>query len=430
MVHFGEGSTTSVIDAQRASELLDGMLARLGAHRRVLIVPPDFTRFHSWAGELTVQLYNKLKNLAHVEILPALGTHSAMSDAQIARMFPGIPREIFRVHDWRNGLTDMGTVPGEFIASISNGKVDYKIDCQVDGLLTSGSWDAIFSVGQLVPHEVIGIANHNKNILIGTGGKDVIDKSHFLGAVCNMERIMGRAKTPVRDALNYMSRNFTNHLPIHYVLTVRGKDEAGKLVTRGMYAGDDEQCFTQGAALCQQVNLDLLDKPIKRALVYLDPSEFKSTWLGNKAIYRTRLAMADDGELFVIGPGVHEFGEDKSIDALLRKYGYCGTPRTLDIVREGGDLAKSLSAAAHIIHGSTEGRFRVTWCAGGLTREEVEGAGYAYANPDAVAARFGMDKLRDGWNDAPDGEPIFYISNPALGLWALRSQFPANGTAA
>ena len=423
MEYFQEGSKTTVVDERRAGELLDAMLEQLGDLKRVLLVPPDFTRAHSWAGELTVMLYERLKDRAHIEIMPALGTHVPMTPGELDSMYPGVPHDLFKPHDWRNSLVRIGEVPGEFIEKISEGKLDFPVFCEINRLLVEGEWDRIISVGQLVPHEVIGIANHNKNIYVGVGGQDTINKTHFIGAVYGMERMMGREKTPVREIFNYIDAHFTQDLPISYVLTVRARDEAGRLVTRGLYAGDDDACYLRGARLCREVNLDLLDAPLQKTVVYLDPGEFKSTWLGNKAVYRTRMAMADGGELVILAPGVKEFGEDREIDRLIRKYGYRTTPHTLRMVKENEDLANNLSAAAHLIHGSSEERFTITYCAGGLTREEVEGVGFQYADLEETMKRYNPDALKDGYNKLPDGEEIFYISNPALGLWGLKSPF-------
>ncbi|MCX7046836.1 MAG: lactate racemase domain-containing protein [Candidatus Sumerlaeota bacterium] len=423
MEYFFEGSKDIVVTEKHAGELVDGMLARMGAMKRVLLLPPDLTRMHSWAGELTVMLYERLKGKAHIEIMPALGTHAAMTEAEIKKMFPGVPLELFRAHDWRNALVRLGEVPGEFVKKVTDGLLDYPIYCEVNRLLIEGKWDRIISVGQLVPHEVIGIANHNKNIFVGVGGQDTINKTHFIGAVYGMERMMGRASTPVRAVFNYMSEHFAKNLPISYLLTVRARDAQGRMVTRGLYAGDDSACFERGAKVCQQVNLDLLDKPLQKTVVYLDPHEFKSTWLGNKAIYRTRMAMATGGELVILGPAVKEFGEDKEIDRLIRKYGYRGTPHTLKMVKENPDLGANLSAAAHLIHGSSEGRFEITYCPGKLTREEIEGAGFRFGELDKMIKHYDPAKLRDGANRLPGGEEVFFISNPALGLWGLKSQF-------
>ncbi len=424
MEYFYEGSPTTVITEARAAELLEGMIRRLGALKRVLLLPPDITRHHSWAGELTVILYKMLTARGvQIEIMPAIGTHLAMTEEEVGHMFPGVPFSIFREHDWRNGLARLGEVPGSFVSEITGGKLDYGVPCEVDGLLVSGRFDRIISIGQLVPHEVIGIANHNKNIYVGTGGAQTINKTHFIGAVCNMEKIMGRGETPVRAVFDYMDREFGRNLPLSYVLTVRGKGDGGAMVTRGLFAGDDNECFKRGARLCTQVNIELLDKPLKKVLVRLEGESYKSTWLGNKAVYRTRMAMADDGDLIVLAPGVRQFGEDAEIDRLIRKYGYHGTPATLAAVKDNPDLAANLSAAAHLIHGSSEGRFRITYCPGHLTREEVEGVGFIFGDLKDMEARYKPESLKDGYNTLADGEEIFYISNPALGLWGLKSQF-------
>jgi nickel-dependent lactate racemase len=293
----------------------------------------------------------------------------------------------------------------------------------VDKLLVGGEHDLILSIGQVVPHEVIGMANYNKNVFVGTGGVDVINKTHFLGAAYGMERIMGRANSPVRSVLNYGSDNFASHLPIVYVLTVIGKDIEGKLLVRGLFIGDDIECFNRAAELSLKVNFELLIEPLKKVVVYLDPSEFKSTWLGNKSVYRTRMAIADGGELIVLAPGLADFGEDAGIDKLIRKYGYVGTPKVLELVKKNDDLQQSLSAAAHLIHGSSEGRFTITYCSSKLSKEEIESVNFQYADLSSMVKQYNPEKLKDGFNRMPDGEEIFFISNPALGLWAHKGRF-------
>jgi nickel-dependent lactate racemase len=408
-----------------AAEVRAGLfhaLDRLGARRTVLAVPPDYTRFHSKAGELTELIWEYYGN-ALVDVLPALGTHKAMTDKEIASMFGATPRDLFRVHDWRNDIVTLGEVPGEFMAEVSEGKLDYTWPAQVNKLLRDGGHDLILSVGQVVPHEVVGMANGSKNIFVGTGGVMGIHRSHFLGAVYGMERMMGRADTPVRRVLNYASEHFGKLLPqIVYVQTVVNKNAEGKLVMRGLYIGDDAECFERAAELSLQCNFLMMDREIKKAVVFLDPHEFRSTWLGNKSVYRTRMALADDAELIVLAPGVHEFGEDAAIDVLIRKYGYCGTPATLEAVKTDPALAANLSAAAHLIHGSSEGRFMIRYCPGHLTREEIEGVHFAYGDLAEYTAKYDPAKLVDGWN-VVDGEEIFYISNPGLGLWAYEGRF-------
>ena len=415
------GGVDQVVDHETACGLLAEVLDRL-APERVLVLPPDFTRYHSGAGELTVFVQRHLRR-AQVDVMPALGTHSPMSRAQLETMFPGLDPDAVLVHDWRHELATLGVVPGEFVREVSGGRVDYPIEIAVNRRVAHGGYDLVLSLGQVVPHEVIGMANQNKNLFVGVGGQDIINKSHFLGAVCGMERVMGRADSPVRRVFNHAAEQFCTPLPICYALTVRQRAADGALVTRGLFVGDDQDTFRDAVRLSQQTNLDLLEQPLRKVVVWLDPDEFKSTWLGNKAIYRTRMALADDGELIILAPGLREFGEDPEIDRLVRRYGYRGTPATLAAVEREGELRANLSAAAHLIHGSSEGRFRITYCPGVLSRDEVESVGFASADLAAMTARYDPARLRDGWNTLADGEEVFFISNPALGLWALGSAF-------
>ena len=415
------GSVETDLSAEQLKELLVESLAKLGARKNVLAVPPDQSREHSRAGDLTRYTWehygDKLK-----AVLPAIGTHTPMRPDQIAHMFGNVPQELFKVHNWRTDIETLGELPASFIYEQSEGKLNYTWPAQVNKLISRGGFDLILSIGQVVPHEVIGMANHAKNILIGTGGREGINRSHYLGAVYGMERIMGRAENPVRNVLNRASQEFLRHLPIVYVQTVVGRGKDGGLAVRGLYIGDDLECFLKAAELSLKVNFEMLDKPIKKAVVYLDPKEFHSTWIGNKAVYRTRMALADGAELIILAPGVHEFGEDKGIDALIRKYGYRGTPATLKAVSEHADLAADLSAAAHLIHGSSEGRFKIVWCPAELSREEIEGVGFEYGELQAMTKKYDPEKLHHGWNQI-DGEEIFFVANPGLGLWAVRSRF-------
>ena len=414
------GSVDTDLSPRQLNDLLVESLAELGHRKKVLAVPPDQSREHSRAGELTGYISkhygDKLK-----AVLPAIGTHTPMRPDQLAHMFPAVPQDLFKVHNWRTDIETLGEVPSEFIREQSEGKLNYAWPAQVNKLISSGGFDLILSIGQVVPHEVIGMANFTKNILIGTGGREGINRSHYLGAVYGMERIMGRAINPVRNVLNYASEHFLRHLPIVYVQTVVGRKSDGGLAVRGLFIGDDIDCFLRAAELSLKVNFEILDKQITKAVVFLDPSEFHSTWIGNKAVYRTRMALADGAQLIILAPGVHEFGEDKGIDALIRKYGYRGTPCTLKAVKENPDLGSDLSAAAHLIHASSEGRFNITWCPGKLSREEIEGVGFTYGDLEEMTARYNPQKLSYGYNQV-NGEEIFFVPNPGLGLWAHRSR--------
>ncbi|CAM9515674.1 unnamed protein product [Chrysoparadoxa australica] len=423
-VFFAKGGVSKRFSDDELQEALKEVFEKLGPRRKVLIVPPDFTRYHSRAGRITELAWEHYGE-AVSDIIPALGTHAPVSHYQRSKMFGSVPAELFRVHDWRNSVVTIGEVPADMVVKASSGHLDLPWPAQLNRLAWEGGHDLILSVGQVVPHEVMGMANYNKNLLIGLGGKEAIDLSHFTGAAYGMEKMMGHADNPLRQILNSASEKFLSHLPVVYVLTVVGPDEAGQesspLVLRGLYVADDISCFNQAAALSVEVNFTLLEEPLAKVVVHLDPEEFQSMWLGNKSIYRTRMAMADSGHLIVLAPGLSRFGEDEAVDKLIRKYGYRGTPEVMAFLTESLELKENLSVAAHLIHGSPEGRFKVTYCPGGLTQEEVEGVGYNYGDLGDMLKLYDPESLQEGWNEV-QGELIYFISKPSLGLWATRNR--------
>ncbi|MEM7220260.1 MAG: lactate racemase domain-containing protein [Pseudomonadota bacterium] len=416
LLHASGGPDAVLGDDAIASALLEAIGA-LGAHERIAIVPPDFTRRHSRAGLLTDAVCERYGDRV-ADVLPALGTHAPMTVDEIREMYPGVPLDRFREHRWRDDVVDVGEVPADFVAQATEGIWRKPWPVQMNRLLWEGGHDLLLSIGQVVPHEVMGMANYNKNIFIGTGGSLSINESHFIGAAYGMERMMGRADTPLRRILNRAQDAFCAHLPLVYALTVIGSDDRGELVTRGFFVGDDHECFERAAELSVLVNVTRLPAALDKVVVSLPADEFKTTWLGNKAIYRTRMALADEAELIVLAPGVAGFGEDAEIDRLIRRYGYRTTPEIMAAMADNADLQANLSAAAHLIHGSSEGRFRVTYAPGRLSRADIEGVGYGFGDLEALSQRYHPRAGRTGWQTTAEGEDYFYIDNPALGLWA------------
>lgn len=393
--------------------------------KKVLIIPPDFTRFHSNAGFITNVYYHALlERGAQVDILPALGTHEPVSREQAEIMFGDIPYETFIPHNWRTDVVKLGEVPAACLEEITEGLWHDPVSVEVNRRVMDKSYDLILSVGQVVPHEVIGMANHSKNLFVGVGGSEMINASHMVGAVYGMERMMGRDHTPVRKLFDYGMEHFLKDRPILFVLTVCTAP-GGRIRTHGLFIGDTRRVLEAAVQLSQEKNIDFVDTGIKKCVVYLDPGEFKSTWLGNKAIYRTRMAIADGAELVVLAPGVTKFGEDPQVDGLIRKYGYRGRLNTLAQFEkpENQDLRDNMGAAAHLIHGSSDGRFTITYAVKNISQEEIEAVGFRAADYDEAAGRYDPEKLHYGYNTLPDGEEVYFIPNPALGLWINRERF-------
>ena len=412
-------------------ELKQALEALLAAHpaKRVLILPPDFTRFHSKAGFITNVCYHFYADRgAEVDILPTLGTHRPMTEAEAGEMFGDIPFARFFAHFWRTDVVKIGEVPSAFLSEITEGLWTESIEVEVNRRVMDPCYDLILSPGQVVPHEVIGMANHSKNVFIGVGGAEMINKSHMVGAVYGMERMMGRDFTPVRRVLDYALAHFLADRPLLFLLTVTTAP-GGETATHGLFAGRERDALEAAIALAQQKNIDFVEHGIQKCVVYLDPSEFHSTWLGNKAIYRARMAVANDGELLILAPGVETFGEDAQVDALIRKYGYCGRTSVLALFQNPAcaDLRANMGAAAHLIHGSSDGRFTVTYAVQPNMRGQIDSVHFHSADVNEMLRRYDPSKLVYGTNTLPDGEEIFFIPNPALGLWIDRERFDREG---
>ncbi|MBE7016724.1 MAG: DUF2088 domain-containing protein [Ruminococcaceae bacterium] len=408
-------------------EIKGALLASLEGKnlKNVLIVPPDFTRFHSNAGYISNVYYHALTEMGcNVDILPALGTHVPVTKEEAAIMFGDIPYDRFIPHNWRKDVVKIGEVPAEYLEEITEGLWHDSVSVEINRLVMDEKYDLIISPGQVVPHEVIGMANHSKNLFVGVGGSDMINSSHMVGAVYGMERMMGRDHTPVRKVFDYGMEHFLKDRPIIFALTVCTAP-GGKIRTHGLFISEKRSALEKAIELAQEKNIDFVETGIKKCVVYLTPDEFKSTWLGNKSIYRTRMAIADGGELIVLAPGVERFGEDLIVDKLIRKYGYRGRINTLQQFEksENQDLRDNMGAAAHLIHGSSDGRFSITYAVKNISKEEIEGVGFIAADYDEMVKRYDPEKLSYGYNTLPDGEEVYFIPNPALGLWINKEKF-------
>ena len=393
--------------------------------KNALIIPPDFTRFHSNAGYITNVYYHTLTDMGcNVDILPALGTHVPVTEEEMDIMFGDIPHDRFIPHNWRTDVVKLGEVPAEYVEEITEGLWHEKVDVEINRLVMDEKYDIIISLGQVVPHEVIGMANHSKNLFVGVGGSAMINSSHMVGAVYGMERMMGKDHTPVRKILDYALNKYLADRPIIFVLTVCTAPK-GNIRTHGLFIGDTRKVLEAAIELAQEKNIDFVETGIKKCVVYLTPDEFKSTWLGNKSVYRTRMAIADGGELLVLAPGIERFGEDDIVDKLIRKYGYRGRVNTLAQFEkaENQDLRDNMGAAAHLIHGSSDGRFKITYAVKNITKEEIESVGFAAADYDEMVKKYNPETLQYGYNTLPDGEEVYYIPNPALGLWINKEKF-------
>jgi nickel-dependent lactate racemase len=408
---------------QAAIQLVNEAQSRIAPKLdRVLLLPPDLTRAHSGVGKITGWVYQEVMRRnpeAYVRVIPTLGQHLPHTEAENKWMFGPIPNEIILRHDWRNGVSHVGTIPASLVEETTGGVAGWEIPVDLNSTLMNEPWDLIVNLGHVVPHEVLGFANHNKNYFIGLGGKETICASHIAAAVYGIENNLGCLVTPLRACYNYAEEKMLGHLPDVYLQIVMRRDAENRLVTSGLFIGNDLETYLQAARLSREQNITVFDKPVKKMVAVMQPDEFRATWVANKAVYRTRMAIADGGELLIIAPGVERFGEQPEVDALIRKYGYRGTARTLALYKTEADMQAIPHGVAHLIHGSSEGRFTITYAPGPkIGKEEIEQVGYQYADAMEMQRRYDPAVMKEGWNTMPDGEKVFYISTPSAGLWA------------
>lgn len=390
--------------------------------KRVLLLPPDITRMHSGAGRLTEMLYKLLSDEADVHVIPTLGQHVPHTPEENRTMFGSIPNERIHAHDWRGGCVEIGEIPGRYVDEVTQGAANWDMPIVLNRMLMEGPWDLIINVGHVVPHEVLGFANHNKNYFIGLGGKDLICTAHMAAASCGIENNLGNLITPLRACFNRAEEEYLGQLPDLYVQVVLARNENDQLVHTGVHVGDDLDTYLDAARQSREQNITVLEEPIKKIVCVMQGDEFFSTWVANKSVYRTRMALADGGELIVIAPGLKRFGEQEDVDALIRKYGYVGTERVMAQYKTNGDMQDLAHGTAHLMHGSSEGRFKITYAPGHLTKAEMEGVNFGYLDINATIDRYQPSKCKQGWNTTADGERYYFIPTPSAGLWATREK--------
>ena len=423
----------SEIGRQRMEALMDQTIAEARKQicarpKRVLLLPPDITRAHSGAGTLTEMLYQRLCGEAEVHVIPTLGQHVPHTPEENRRMFGSIPEQQIHAHDWRGGCVRLGEIPADFVKQATGGAADWAIPVVVNRMLIEGPWDLVINVGHVVPHEVLGFANHNKNYFIGLAGKEMICAAHMAAACCGIENNLGTLVTPIRACLNKAEEDFLGALPDVYVQVVMARNRADKLVHTGVYVGDDVDTYLAAARQSRQQNITILEEPLDKIVCVMQGDEFFSTWVANKAIYRTRMALADGGQLVIIAPGLKRFGEQPEVDQLIRKYGYCGTPKVMEHYRQDPVLQDLAHGTAHLIHGSSEGRFSITYAQRELSKKEIESVCFQYADLDETLAKYRPDRLKEGFNELSDGERVYFIPTPSAGLWATREKLFGRST--
>ena len=279
------------------------------------------------------------------------------------------PNERIHAHDWRGGSVQIGELPGRFVDETTQGAADWPMPIVLNRMLMEEQWDLIINVGHVVPHEVLGFANHNKNYFIGLGGKDLICAAHMAAASCGIENNLGNLITPRAGLLQSGGGRIPgpSARPVRASRARAQRARPARPHRRATSATIWRRIWQPPGSRAKRTSRCSTSRS-KKIVCVMQGDEFFSTWVANKAVYRTRMALADGGELVVIAPGLKRFGEQPEVDAFIRKYGYVGTPRVMEQYRKNADMQDLAHATAHLMHGSSEGRFTITYAPGHLTQ--------------------------------------------------------------
>ena len=384
--------------------------------KKILLLPPDITRAYSGCGWITEILYNHFSKIAEVFVMPTLGQHIPHTEEQNKKVFGSIPESRILKHDSVNDVRKIGEIPADYVKKVTSGAADWKIPIELNTILLTTEWDMIINIGHVVPHEVLGFASHNKNVFIGLGGDSTISSTHIASACCGIENILGSIISPIRECLNKAEKEFLGNLALVYIQLVMALNEKGKLVHTGFYCGNDLETYLLAAEQSKQENI-IKVPPLKKIVAVMDKDEFESTWVANKAIYRTRKALANNGELIIIAPGLKRFGENREADKIIREYGYSGTAKIIENWKKDKKLQDMAHVTAHLIHGSSDQRFKIYYAPGYLTKKDIESVNYNYLDLSETLKKYPIEKMKYGFNIMDDGEEIYFINSPASGLW-------------
>jgi len=385
-------------------------------NKRVLVIVPDRTRtapIPSLFRLVHQELAGKAKSL---DFLVALGTHSVMSEEALNQLFALTPEERngkyagTRILNHRWDLPEtfatLGFISPQETMEISQGMLSVEVPVKINALVLQ--YDVLLICGPVFPHEVVGFSGGNKYFFPGVSGREIIDFTHWLGALLTSYAIIGVKHTPVRAIIEHAAQMIpTPKLCIAFVATHDG--------LHGIYAGDIQAAWSAAADLSAQVHIRYVDHPYQRVLSIM-PEQYDDLWTGAKGMYKLEPVIADGGEVVIYAPHIHEFSytHGKVIEAI----GY----HVRDFFVKQWDQYKNhpWGVLAHSTHlrglgsfeqGVEKPRIRVT-LATGISKERCENVGLGYLNPAQIRIGDWQGRAQEGILVVPNAGDLLYRLKP------------------
>jgi nickel-dependent lactate racemase len=289
--------------------------------RRVLVIIPDSTRtmpLPLFFRRLTQHLLRRVRAL---DFLVALGTHPPLSEAALLRLVglsaqekaERYPNVQLLNHQWNNpqALVTLGTIPADELAELSNGMLSVPVPVRLNRLVLE--YDHLLVCGPVFPHEVVGFSGGNKYFFPGIAGREIIDVTHWLGALITSYSLIGQTDTAVRRVIDRAAQLIPT--PRHALCSVIGIDGS----VQGVFCGAPEEAWRSAAALSAQVHVRCVERPYQRVLSVLPPM-YTELWVGSKGMYKLEPVVAEGGEVILYAPHLREISTVHG--AILREIGY------------------------------------------------------------------------------------------------------------
>jgi len=420
---IGKGSPDKFLTEPEVRELMGAALAQASLDgKRVIIIIPDGTR--TAPIPLMFRLFHEIldRQVAQLDFLIALGTHQPMSEEAINRHV-GISAEervtryartgIFN-HRWEapDQMVELGEISESEVEQITNGLLRQSVKVRLNKLIFD--YDQIIICGPTFPHEVVGFSGGNKYFFPGISGAEVINFSHWLGAVITSYEVIGTKYTPVRQVID-RAASFIDQPKLCFSMVVKGEAMAG------LYIGSPEEAWEAASNLSSQLHINWVEKPFNRVLSVM-PKMYADIWTASKGMYKLEPAIADGGEVIIYAPHIDEISQTHG--KILDEIGY----HVRDYFVKQWDKFKHhpWGVIAHSTHlrgigeydaetGVETPRIKVT-LATKIPRERCERVNLGYLDPETVNL--------DEWKGRED-EGILFVPKAGEMLYRLKPQAAA-----
>src|SRR5215510_4926470 len=417
---LGKGSEDNFLSENETRELMAAALEQTRLDdKRVLIIIPDRTR--TAPIPLMFRLFKELLDgrVRQLDYLIALGTHKALTEDAINHLLGATFEErsglyaktnVFN-HRWDEPETfvSVGHISADEVEELSGGLMRDAVDVRLNRLIFD--YDQLIICGPTFPHEVVGFSGGNKYFFPGIGGAEVINFTHWLGAVITSYSVIGTKYTPVRRVID-KAASLVDRPKLCFSLVAKGEQLAG------LYIGTPEEAYSAAADLSAKVHIRWVDKPFKRVLSVM-PAMYEDIWTAAKGMYKLEPVLADGGEVIIYAPHIHEISYTHG--ALLDEIGY----HVRDYFLKQWDKFKHYPGGvlAHSTHlrglGSYDAasavenpRIRAT-LATRIPEERCRRVGLGYMNPDIINL--------DDWRDR-EAEGVLLVPKAGELLYRLKSQ--------